>query len=654
MRRNHGAIALTVIILLVGAFLRTHQLDVPSMWYDEGVSVGHSGRTLLEMIPMLQNNVHVPAYFASLALWEDVTGDSVFAMRYYSVLWSVAGLAFAFALGKRLYGDVAGVAAAGFIALNTFNIHYAQEIRMYAMLATLATASMWLFVGFVGAFRRNEDVFLPALGFASVNALGMYTHFSYALLMVAQGVMAVLWLGALLVGNIRLVQPVIRPTTRLIRPGFEPIYTVGTTLRALIVYTVANLLTVAAFYPWIEVALRQTGSVPNYAVAQDFGAFVRLLQGWFAFGATFEGNLHGMGIVVYFFVLFGLVFLPYRPRGEWWRMLLPIVWVGVSVGLYTYFELWERYLRFLLPAQMAFALLMGRGVWVLWHIRTRERRAPWRYLPRAVTLFAVLAFWYTLGMGVLALYDGSPYPLKRDDFKGLAQTIQAQAGARDAVIVASQGVREVFGYYYKGLAPIFPLPASGDLESNVRAIIGNYERVYAVYYGEREHDPDGVIERTLNTEAFPIDGNWWREGDVRFYRYATPTVRVDAQAIGVTFGGSITLISAEQYQDGDLLTLALRWQSTQALPTRYKVFVQLLNADGTLALGRDSEPVGGVRPTPTWGAGETVLDRHALDLSGLPSGTYTLIVGWYDANDARVRLPLADGATALVLGQVVR
>jgi len=623
------------------------------MWYDEGVSYGHSQRTLFEMIPMLQNNVHVPAYFFSLSVWEDVTGDSIFAMRYLSVLMSVASVAFAFALGKRLYGDVAGIATAGFIALNTFSIHYAQEMRMYAMLAMLATASMWLFAGFVKAYLRGDSLFFPALGFAGVNALGMYTHFSYALLMVAQGVMAVLWLGAILMGNMRLINPTRRTTSRLIRPGIEPIYTIGTTFRALIIYGVANLITIASFYPWIEVALRQTSSVPNYASPIGLGEFLRLLQGWFAFGITFEENLNGMGIVVYFLLLFGLAMLPYRPRGEWWRLLLPIVWLVVSVGLYVYFGLWERYLRFLLPSQIALALWMGRGVWVLWHLRTRERRTPWRYLPRAVTVFAVLAFWYTLASGVFTMYNGAKTDLSRDDFKGLGAQIQLQATSRDAVIVSAQGVREVFGYYYKGLAPVFPLPSTGDLQRNVETIIGNYERVFAVYYGEREHDPEGVIERTLNTQAFPIEGNWWNGGAMRYYRYATAQAPLIYEARNASFGGVIVLnragFSTLAPLANSVLLMDLEWQSAVTLPTPYKVFVQLLDANGVLVMGRDSEPVGGMNPTTTWQPNTPINDHHALDLANLPTGTYTLIVGWYDPNNAQVRLPLDDGQTALTL-----
>lgn len=658
MMQRLSVILFVVLILGVAHGLRVRQLEAQSLWYDEGVAYGHSQRDLFEMIPMLQNNVHVPAYFFALAVWEDVTGESVFSMRYLSVLFSVLSVALTFALGKRLYGTVAGIASAGFVALNAFSIHYAQEIRMYAMLAMIATASAWFFVGFVRAYARQQRVFTFALAFAVTNALGMYTHFSYALVMVAQGVMAVLWLLALLSGNMRLENPYRKPV-HVVRPGFEPIYTVGTTIRALMIYVIANLITISAFYPWIEVALRQTGSVPNYATAVDLTAFLTLLQGWFAFGMTYETYQNGMAIVVYFLILFGLVLLPNRPRGEWWRMLLPVVWLVVSVGLYIYFDLWERYLRFLLPAQIAFALIMGRGMWILWHIKTRERRAPFRYLPRVAMIVAVGAFWYTLWTALAPLYNGTSYPLRRDDFKGLAEAISAQATPTDAVIVASQGVREVFGYYYRGLAPVFPLPSSGDLQRNVETIAGNAERVFAVYYGEREHDPDGVIERTLATQIYPIEGNWWRNGGMRYYRYARPLEALTRQTLDVTFGGVITLAeygtTSTTYQAGELVFLELAWRAETVIPTRYKVFVQLLDANGVLVTQRDSEPQGNLFPTTDWQVGDTVIDHHALELPvTLASGAYTVIVGWYDPNSPQVRLPIEDDSYLTLMSITIR
>ena len=180
-------------VLLLASALRFHRLGEQSLWYDEGVAYTHSLRTLPELIPHLQRNVHVPAYFALLGLWQDVTGSSEFALRALSALFSVVSVAWTYALGKRLFDPVAGAAAAVLVALNSFSIYYAQEARMYAMLAAIAAGSMWLFVGLMRGLPRRQR-WRDAVGLGLVNALGIYTHIAFALVMLTQAVMAIIWL----------------------------------------------------------------------------------------------------------------------------------------------------------------------------------------------------------------------------------------------------------------------------------------------------------------------------------------------------------------------------------------------------------------------------------------------------------------------------
>src|SRR5210317_701438 len=101
--KHHIFTAIMIAILVLASGVRFYNLGTQSFWYDEGVAYGHSQRTLLELIPRLQNNVHVPAYFGSLAIWEDFTASSEFALRAYSVLWSVVSVAAVYALGKHLF-----------------------------------------------------------------------------------------------------------------------------------------------------------------------------------------------------------------------------------------------------------------------------------------------------------------------------------------------------------------------------------------------------------------------------------------------------------------------------------------------------------------------------------------------------------------------
>ena len=615
---------LMLVILLLAAGARFHNLGMQSFWYDEGVAYGHSQRSLAELIPALQNNVHVPAYFGLLALYEDFVGSSEFALRSLSVLFSLLSVALTFALGKKLYNPVAGVAAAGFVAFNTFSVYYAQETRMYAMLTAVAVASMWVYLVFLQKIAGNasqQKIIKYGMIFAVVNSIGMYTHFSYALVMLVQAVMAVVFA----------LTPRLRNNPTKI-------------IRAALLYALPNIITVIVFLPWLGVALSQVGAQPNISAPISLEMILRILQGWFSFGMTFETTMGSMAIVMYFFLVFGLLVLPDSRPGAWWRLLLPVVWVLLASGIYIYLELYTRYLRFLLPVQVAYALWMGRGVWLLWRIKTRDRTAPLKYVPKFAAVVSAIAFMFVQAEGLPLLYDDPNH--QRDDYRGIATTITEESGEQDAIILSAPGLQEIFGYYYDGSLPVYPLPSGDDTRADVENIIENHNRIFAVLYGTTEQDADRLVESTLNQSAYQVSDVWI--GDVRLLRYVSPAEFTDFEASGAQFGEHITLeqfaFTPQQAVQSDVLQVQLQWSTDAPIDTRYKVFVQLLDANGVLVTQRDSEPGGGLNLTTDWEPGETIIDNHALPFPGmLPPGTYQLIIGLYDLNDGANRLPVDEG-----------
>lgn len=105
----------------------------------------------------------------------------------------------------------------------------------------------------------------------------------------------------------------------------------------------------------------------------------------------------------------------------------------------------------------------------------------------------------------------------------------------------------------------------------------------------------------------------------------------------------------------DLLPVTLIWQADEGAPPAqdYTVFVQLLNADGTLHAQSDAPPSAGERPTGGWRAGEYIEDTHLLrrvDSSAIFNGG-TLIVGLYDASG---RLRTSNGDDFVRLGVLSR
>lgn len=117
-------------------------------------------------------------------------------------------------------------------------------------------------------------------------------------------------------------------------------------------------------------------------------------------------------------------------------------------------------------------------------------------------------------------------------------------------------------------------------------------------------------------------------------------------------------LSSQTVNPGDTLTVVLVWEADAELEGNYAVFCHFVSPSGDLIAQRDGPPIYGVRPTPSWRAGEVIEDGRDIFLSEeLPFGEYELSVGMYDPetmqrlpvhNPAGQRLP----ADRIVLGNV--
>ncbi|MFN8377969.1 MAG: glycosyltransferase family 39 protein [Anaerolineae bacterium] len=622
-------LVLGVAVLLVAAGLRFHELGTQSLWNDEGNSFVQAGRSLAEIAEHAARDIHPPGYYWLLAGWKALTGDTEFALRSLSVLASVLSVAFALALGRRLYGVWAGLVAALFVALNTFSIYYAQEARMYALLALLGAAGMWALVGLV---LRPKGRWAVALGL--INAAGLYTQYAYPLLLAAQGFLVL----------IALVQ---RRHER------------HTALRILGLYAGSLVLSGLLFLPLAPTAWAQVTGWPSTGEPVPFAEALRAIGVWLAYGPTVMTAALAIPFIV---LVFGLLDADGRTDGRW-RTLVPVLWVVVPILAFLAAGLYRpQNLKFLIASQIGFALWLAHGLWVLWTLQARSRKGgSTTALHYAARVAAAGAFAWIVGVMVLnlpALYIDPA--LQRADYRAIVTSIETRLRPGDAVILDAPNQNEVFQYYYSGDAPVYLLPpglGGNDAETRaaVEAILQSHDRTWTVFWGEAERDPNRVVETSLDAGAFEAGEQWY--GDVRLALHIMPAPMTEACANDVQFGAHITLqdcaLSALEASPGDALQVQFTWETDAPLDTRYKVFVQLLDANGQLVAQRDSEPGGGLALTTTWAADEPVTDRHALFLpDGLPPGEYRLIAGLYALDPPNERLPVSSGGDALELGVI--
>ncbi|MCC6626026.1 MAG: glycosyltransferase family 39 protein [Chloroflexi bacterium] len=131
-----------VTVLLLGLGLRFLWLDAKSLWYDEAASLYFASPPLPELIRLtIMRDTPPPLYYLALHGWMSLFGDGVFAVRALSALASALCLPLLYALGRALTDRATALLATGLLALSPFHIWYAQETRMYALLALTGLAS---------------------------------------------------------------------------------------------------------------------------------------------------------------------------------------------------------------------------------------------------------------------------------------------------------------------------------------------------------------------------------------------------------------------------------------------------------------------------------------------------------------------------------
>jgi hypothetical protein len=645
--------ALALIVLVLAAGLRFHLLGAQSLWNDEGNSLRLAQRSVSDLIDAAGRDIHPPGYYLLLKAWIAGAGTSEFALRALSALEGLIAVALATALGRALFGRSAGIAAGLLVALSPLAVYYSQETRMYAQLALLAAASMWIFVVWLWRFSalldealspslslpsflsaKESRVFPWLLALGLCNAAGMYTQYSFAFTLAAQIVWLLFWSA----------------TRRLDR----------TAQRALIAYGAAGLLSLALFLPWLPTAWDQVTAWPRTGVEMAISEQARAVLTWITVGNT-AGTV-GWVILLLPLLLAALSLIP--PRGSWrgayaWRAGLPLAWSGIgAAALVASGAYREANLKFLLPAQIALAVSLGGGLWRAWHVVSGPYpRRGVQYAP-TITRILVLALTGLLVAGQIAaldaLYTDPAYA--RDDYRAMAARITAQARSGDAVILDAPNQAEVFSYYYHGAAQVYELPRGlgGDddaTRAEVRDVIAAHDRIWVLFWGEEERDPRRVVQATLDAETFPVRSTW--HGDVRLAEYAVlaeppaaPDVTLDAR-----FGDRVALdgyaLSSDRALPGDVVGVTLFWRTDALLDVRYKVTVQLLAPDGSLVDQHDAEPRNNQRPTIAWEPGETVIDLHGLAVPpDAPSGDYAIIVGVYDAANPSQRLPVTGSGAA--------
>src|SRR5215213_3715093 len=120
-----------------------------------------------------ETDVHPPLYFLLVGVLGRFEGDSVLALCWPSVLFSMIGLAATYALGKQLFDRRTGIIALVLLGTASFFVYYAREARMYSLLMALAALATLFYVRW-----RAKPSLWRAIAYSVAMSALLYTHYA--------------------------------------------------------------------------------------------------------------------------------------------------------------------------------------------------------------------------------------------------------------------------------------------------------------------------------------------------------------------------------------------------------------------------------------------------------------------------------------------
>ncbi len=441
------------LIVLAGAALRFYHLGMQPLWLDEALTrlyagIGYQGAA--------EQDIHPPLYYSLVRVWmHGVPGlgippiashDNEFFLRFPSAVLGVVTVPLVYAVGRIIGGVQLGLGAALLFAVAPFQVRYAQEARMYALLTFLATLVMWGVssllshstvaasgAGSTGreslAFPGRRRVLLAWMAVVAGSAGALYTHNTAILLLVSWNLVLFVCLVA---GKL--------DRRNLIRNW------------SLVVGAI-----VLCWSPWLpRMAGQAKGVLTDYWIpALDLNQVIETL------GALYlpldQPFPLYVGTALLVSGLWALGLFQWWRRNPGWTVLLLVLVAAPIAGVLVISLVRPVFLaRVLIWTTIPFYVALAAGA-----LSSQHRPV------RILVLFGLVG----LNLWGLALYYTS---FKKESWDEAGAYVAENAAAGDLILIHKNYVQEPFNYYfrkYEKNVPQFPLPSdAADREAQILAL----------------------------------------------------------------------------------------------------------------------------------------------------------------------------------------
>lgn len=456
-----------ILILFLALFVRLLGIASRPIWYDEAFSILFSEKGLGQMLYGTlaptgagSADIHPLGYYILLWGWMKIFGRSLIAVRILSTLAGLATVYLVRQISQELFDTKTAETAMLIAAIAPFQVHYAQEIRMYAFLA------MWLLLATYAYLRGSRSGNLRWwLVFGIASALAQYTH------------------------NLAAFSLIPLAFTPLIKRDWK-------TFRSLLI---SGLLAVFLYLPWLMqlpaqlAKVDQSYWVPNPGISTLFTLLlvfttnVPLPTAWILPGLA-------IAILILMIGLLQTIRVKDKTNGAW------VLYLSVvpPIFLFTFSQWIPVYIeRALLPSGAFFC------IWLAWTIHHTNLPIVGRSL-----VLGLLAISFSAGIYQHLSYRGFPY----GPFKEMTTFLQESIKPGDLILHSNKLSMLPAMYFDRSLPQTFiadqPGGATDTLASATQQVLGieeeaeiksatsNAERVWYIIY---QRSIDEYVQAGMST-----------------------------------------------------------------------------------------------------------------------------------------------------------
>ncbi len=205
-------------VVLLGTILRFWNLDLKPLWLDETITalfgLGHTFNevplgtlqpwaSLTELFQwqpascaaiaaaIRSQSTHPPLFFCWLHQWlgwvDRFDMSLAWKLRSLPAFLGILVIPVVYRLNRVAFSPSAGLAAAALMAVSPFAVYLSQEARHYTLPMLLIALSLVGFVLMLQDLCERQSIHLGVwFGWIVLNGLGLYTHYFFALAVIAQ------------------------------------------------------------------------------------------------------------------------------------------------------------------------------------------------------------------------------------------------------------------------------------------------------------------------------------------------------------------------------------------------------------------------------------------------------------------------------------